>query len=39
MDAEAEKKTRFILPKDKEWRNEFLYTSRLRSSQRITILT
>ena len=39
IDAEGKEKTRFILQKDKEGRKEFLYTSRLKSSQGITILT
>ena len=30
---------RFILQKDKEWRNEFQHVSRLRSSPTIVILT
>ena len=36
---ERNEKTKFILQKDKEWRNEFQYTSRLRSNLRIVIST
>ena len=32
-------KMKFILPKDHDWRNESLHTSRPRSSHRISILT
>ena len=39
MDAEAEEKRRFIHQKDKEWRNEFFYTSRPRSSRSVAIST
>ena len=38
MDAEAEEEDE-IHPSKRQWRNEFLNTSRLRSNQRITILT
>ena len=38
MDAEVEGEDE-LQQKDYEWRNEFLYTSRPRSSHRIAILT
>ena len=38
-DAEVERKMKFTLRKDHEWRNESLFTSRPRSSHRISILT